>query len=298
VRLPPWNVRDFLLLFCGGGACSSERQHEVLVRDAVPWLGRACGGTTSLHPPCPHFENFLLGNKEALRLPFILVAMGQRYSLLVNVNFNQCNNTVDELLKQNQTRYFLKGRSYGTLTYPSCLELCHNGIDLWTFDEIAGRFTLWLFPAVVLIAHFHYAPISFLNTCAITLHHLSSPIDAMHSLIIRLELQRRCLHLSEYVLRQYPSAPIDRNLNAPFRHDRSRDSRDLAAIWCAYDELGYNVCKEDIAEPRDEWEWLYTKEAAYRLTINRTESATDVGGCYRLYRCHHRRFRPNKDHTG
>ncbi|KAI9769912.1 MAG: hypothetical protein M1839_003313 [Geoglossum umbratile] len=179
--------------------------------------------------------------------------MGKYYSLDRNADFALCQN-----------------RTNGTLTYPQCQILCGSGVDLWPFDEITGRFTLWLFPAVVLVAHFHYAPISFLNTCAITLHHLSSPIDSMHSLIIRLELQRRCLHLAEKVLQK--NRENQENRNNPFQGDLHQDSRHLAAIWCAYDELGFSVTQGDIKEPRDNREWLLAKEAAYRLTTNRTES--------------------------
>jgi len=213
--------------------------------------------------------------------------MGQYYSFAINADFKGCKLRVDDLARQLNTSYFqnssnfqntpyfqnasyfhdasyLNSQSGPILTYPSCQKLCGSGIDLWPFDEITGRFTLWLFPAIVLIAHFHYAPISFLNTCAITLHHLSSPIDSMHSLIIRLELQRRCLHLAEEVLQ--------RNRDNPFQGDLHQACRRLAAVWCAFDELGFNITQNDIKEPLDNREWLLANEAAYRLTTNRTES--------------------------
>ncbi|KAI9858392.1 MAG: hypothetical protein M1813_007496 [Trichoglossum hirsutum] len=201
--------------------------------------------------------------------------MGQPYSLYANVNFSQCNETAEDLLRRNLTQYFHVVRSRGTLTYPACVELCHNGIERWPTDQIVGRFSLWLVPAVVLIAHFHHAPVSLLNTCAITFHHISSPIDSMRSMLTRLELQRRCLHhVEEEVRRERPAVCSGslRRLNAKFRHNVHPDNRHLAVIWCAYDELGCTQMIDTIREPLDRIEWLYTKEAAYQLTTNRTET--------------------------
>ncbi|ERF76030.1 hypothetical protein EPUS_01363 [Endocarpon pusillum Z07020] len=196
--------------------------------------------------------------------------MGLPYSLLANVDFESCK-TVSE-----------------RLTYQSCVEHCGNGIDIWPADQIAERFTLWLVPAVVLVAHFHYASISWANTLIIVSHHFSSPIDSMRSMLARLSIQRRYLHLAELVHQVHGGVRSGyesnhgylHHLRTASRHEVHADSQHLAVIWCAYDEFGLrDVSKtlDDVEEsplnwPCDDEEWLYIKEAAYQLTNNRTES--------------------------
>lgn len=211
--------------------------------------------------------------------------MGQRYSLVANVDFGACYKVVSELLEKNQTQYFQPGLRSGILTFDSCRHLCGNGIDVWPADQIAERFTLWIFPAGVLMAHFHYAAISLANTLFITSHHISSPIDSMRSMLTRLSIQRRYIHLAEEVHQVYGGvrSGFERDkgfLRHLFRHEVHPNSQHLAVIWCAYDEFGLgDVSKtlDDAKENPYNWpcgdeEWFYVKKAAYQLTTNRTES--------------------------
>lgn len=198
------------------------------------------------------------------------VTMGQPYSLLANVDFESCKKVSENL------------------PYQSCVEHCGNGIDIWPADQIAERFTLWLVPAVVLVAHFRYPSISSANTLIIMSHHFSSPIHSMRSMLARLSIQRRYLHLAERVHQVHGGVRSEyegnhgylHRLRTASGHEVHADSQHLAVIWCAFDEFGLkDVSKtlEDVEEnplnwPCDDEEWLYIKEAAYQLTINRTES--------------------------
>jgi hypothetical protein len=238
--------------------------------------------------------------------------MGAAYDLKNNVDFERCWNVAQELYKNGSTQYFIKNPSYAneTLTYDACEKICGTGIDVYSSDEILGRFTLWLLPSAVLIGNYYFATISTWNTIVITVRHLSNPIDSLWSLLTRFELQRRLLHKADELVptevrrediedstegegeeAQGNGKPITRRasvitlpgeiihtVGAGLSHNICSPAYDLAAVLCTYDEFGYAL--ESFKQERfieleynfDEIEREIIKKAAHKLIINRTES--------------------------
>jgi hypothetical protein len=105
------------------------------------------------------------------------------------------------------------------LTLLGCEKLCHSGFELWPMQDTVPRLFLWLVPVVVLVVHFHFAPLSGLNICQVIFHLLGDPIDSMWSMLTRQEVNRR------FFRRATTSALLG--------------GQPLATILSAYDELGW-----------------------------------------------------------
>jgi hypothetical protein len=148
-----------------------------------------------------------------------------------NVDFGYCYdhkvktlNTSDE--SDTATQFFLWDRTHSyreqldhpLLTLVGCERLCNDGYELWPPEDTLLRLVLWIFPATVLIAHFHFAPLPARNICAVVAHLLGDPIDSMWSMLTRQEANRRF----------YRRATTSGLLNG----------KPVATIWSACEELG------------------------------------------------------------
>src|SRR6266487_5784140 len=76
--------------------------------------------------------------------------------------FSQCSPKVLNLnISDNKKQYFLSlDPSRPLLTLFGCEQLCGKGYELWPVQDTLGRFVLWVLPAIILIAHYHFAPLS------------------------------------------------------------------------------------------------------------------------------------------
>lgn len=149
-----------------------------------------------------------------------------------NVNFTYCYqynvstlNTSD--LSDNKIQYFLFDSATGErirpdepyLTLYGCEALCHDGYQLWPAQETLQRLLLWVVPSLVLIAHFHFAPLPAANSLAVIAHLLGDPIDSIWSMLTRQEACRRF----------YRRAASSKLL----------PKQAIATVWSAFDELGW-----------------------------------------------------------
>jgi hypothetical protein len=204
------------------------------------------------------------------------ISLFRRSNFQNNVDFVQCRNDPT-----------LKG-STSALSLSVCETTCGNGIDVWPWDQILGRFVLWLVPTLVLIGNFHYAPLGFFNnTIHVTLHHLSDPIHSIWSMLVMQEVQRRLLRRAKIVcshpiaIRAGSGDSIFRKLLKRYFHHETYDKRSkcLAAIFAAYDEFGCHSFQalSDVSRLNlnpDQWDII--EEVGFRLTKERTESQTQT----------------------
>ncbi|KAF2474428.1 uncharacterized protein BDR25DRAFT_392096 [Lindgomyces ingoldianus] len=114
-------------------------------------------------------------------------------------------------------------------TYPGCLSHCGSGFELDGIDDIIGRFFLWLVPALILGAHFHFPPLSTRNTLAVCAMLLGNPIGSLSSMLTRLEK----FHHGYRQAREHGIA-------GPEDGDSEDVAADVAAVCVACDELGFN----------------------------------------------------------
>lgn len=208
------------------------------------------------------------------------------FRFIHNADFDRCSKEVLKSPCNDQIQCFPPDGRRRTISLSFCEEICHDGFDLWPVDQTLARFSLWLVPAVVLIAHFHYAPLSMWNTFAVALHNVSSPIDSMWSMLTRQEIQWRYLRLAETYFGvqkgNHRHGGFLCNLTGYFRHERivSEHSQHLAIVWSAYDEFGWTDASKSAMTIQakgfeyslDERELDFIRYASHQLTINRTES--------------------------
>lgn len=149
-----------------------------------------------------------------------------------NVNFAYCYEyNVSTLntsnLSDNKIQYFLFDSATGErirpnepyLTLYGCEALCHDGYQLWPAQDTLQRLLLWVVPSLVLIAHFHFAPLSAANSLAVIAHLLGDPIDSIWSMLTRQEASRR------FYRRAASSKLLPKHA--------------IATVWSAFDELGW-----------------------------------------------------------
>jgi hypothetical protein len=105
------------------------------------------------------------------------------------------------------------------LTLAGCEHFCGTGIQIWPAQDTLGRLVLWVLPVTVLIAHYHFGPLSVRGKIAVVAHLLGDPIDSLWSLLTRQEVYRRLYHRSKKV--------------------EPKLADDIATIWAAYDEVGW-----------------------------------------------------------
>ncbi|KAI9856199.1 MAG: hypothetical protein M1813_009216 [Trichoglossum hirsutum] len=106
------------------------------------------------------------------------------------------------------------------ITLGFCEQVCGPGYMIWSWDDTLQRITMWVFPAVLLLVHFHFAPLGMGNTCNIILHILGDPLDTLWSLMTRQEVNRRLFRRAK-------------------EYSKGDEFRHIATVWSAYDELGW-----------------------------------------------------------
>lgn len=213
-------------------------------------------------------------------IPVLLFACfpAASYHLDRRVNFESCyNNKIKQLngsdCAQNEFQVCpLEPKPSSTalslviLTREGCNHYCSDGTGLWPAKETMGRFVLWVLPAVILIAHFQFAPLSAWNTCSIVIHLLGDPVDSMWSMLTRQEVNRRLHRLATHS--GLPEAFVN--------------------IWAAYEELGWhevssftirNLCKWNTAANPGP---MFTRTSARISLLNHVESYLIKRASYRL----------------
>jgi hypothetical protein len=79
---------------------------------------------------------------------------------------------------------------------------------------------MWVVPAIILIAHFHYSSLGMRNTCAVIAGLLGNPIGTLWAMLTRQEIHRRCYTRVSQVL-------------------EDSIAKDVAAVAAACDEYGW-----------------------------------------------------------
>jgi uncharacterized membrane protein YeaQ/YmgE (transglycosylase-associated protein family) len=165
---------------------------------------------------------------------FILIFSCQvpAWRFVNNVNFTDCFESIVAKTKQDcrdtETQIcifdpvtkFWENEGQVYLSEPGCERLCGDGYGYWEIQDTLLRLVMWVIPTAILLAHFHFAPLGFLNALYSILHILGDPIDSMWSMLTRQEVSRRHYQRARTTLTGTSTAA-------------------LAAIWCAYDELGF-----------------------------------------------------------
>lgn len=172
-------------------------------------------------------------HQSAIFATFLLIIFfspkSSAFRLVQNADFNYCFNTyvinfnISNITDTNQ--YFRYDSVTGQrinpdrplLSLQGCENLCHDGYQLRPLRDTLSR--LVVFPAIVLISHYHFAPLGVKNTVAVIIHLTGDPIDSIWSMLTRQEANRRfyrCAVQSKLI----------------------RDQT-VATIWSSYDELGW-----------------------------------------------------------
>jgi hypothetical protein len=155
------------------------------------------------------------------------------FSFKQNVNFDYCwNHTVSFFNKtdysDDKRQFFPWDRTHSyrlnltdpLLTLFGCESTCGNGYELWPADDTLLRITMWVFPAIVLLVHFHFAPLGTANKFSVIAHILGNPLDTLWSMMTRQEVNRRLYERAR-------------------RYSDGHEFKHIATIWSAYDELGW-----------------------------------------------------------
>ncbi|KAK3320369.1 hypothetical protein B0T19DRAFT_434353 [Cercophora scortea] len=148
-----------------------------------------------------------------------------------NVNFTACYHDIVRHIPQNcsdpsnQVCIFngagvLTNPDRIFITYQTCQRLCGDGYGLWDPKDILLRISIWMVPAVVLIAHFHFPPLGARNMVCVIAHMLADPIDTLWCLLTRITTRRFLLRKAE--------------------DSRLLSAGAVATIWAAYDELNFH----------------------------------------------------------
>jgi hypothetical protein len=183
-------------------------------------------------------------------------------ALITSANFSQIH--PDWFSNSDPTRPLL-------LNYKGC-ELCAGtGSQLWSAQDTLSRFALWVMPAVVLIGHFYFPPLSRWNPVKVVTRLLGDPIDSMWCILIRQEINCRLLRKAEGI--QY-SVRFEIN-------DARRKAlvEAIAVVWMACEEVGWRHLNSEAFERLEQSgielsnkEVLAILRASRRLTANRSSS--------------------------
>ncbi|KAK0636441.1 hypothetical protein B0T17DRAFT_519154 [Bombardia bombarda] len=158
-------------------------------------------------------------------------ALGSAFRWVGGVNFTACyDNSVKNLAQNcsdtaNQVCLFdgngvLTNPNRIFITYEACERLCGDGYGLWETKDTLLRISLWVIPAVILIAHFHFPPLGPANIACVIAHMLADPIDTLWCLLTRITARRHLLKRAE--------------------GNRLLGAGAVATIWAAYDELDFH----------------------------------------------------------
>jgi hypothetical protein len=201
------------------------------------------------------------------------------YHLDRGLNFDSCYNLKIKLLNvsdcgQNEFQVCplepkpssSTAQSPAILTLEGCKHYCGDGTGLWSANETMCRFVLWVLPAFILIAHFHFAPLSAWNTCNVVIHLLGDPVDSMWSMLTRQEVNRRLHRLT--INSGLPEA--------------------LVNIWAAYEELGWQEVSSFTFRIPGKWNTaanslpMFSRTPARTSSLNHVESYLIKRASYRL----------------
>jgi hypothetical protein len=206
-------------------------------------------------------------------LLLILISVVNGFEFYHNVDFLDCypnkiqklnksNCAQDELQRciWNSTGSYSPDPSRAVVSLGGCERLCGTGFDLWPARETLARFILWVVPAIILLVHFRFAPLSLGNVCAVIAHLVGNPVDSLLSMLTRQELYRR--------------------LKRRARKRFGRRGEFFATIWATYDELGWQEAStftEESIERRSDRslsdsEWYLVERGSYRLSCIRSEN--------------------------
>lgn len=266
-----WQPCDYnLYIFCGSPGslclappyfCSHSLPTQTLLSDNIT-LGILFGRPLRTLSEVEHHPIAMRSSVTLFILLVLVVSTTWAHHWVWNVDFDYCYDEVKNLntanLSDNRRQYFLFDPRTGQrihpdrvlLTLEGCEEICHDGYGLWPAQDTLLRLILWLLPAVVLVAHFHFAPLPATNICQVILHLLGDPVDSMWSMLTRQEANRRF-----------------------FRRATTRglqNGQPVATVWSAYDELGW---KDPSA-----FFFKSLRERAPTVPTNATPSPPTLGG--------------------
>ncbi|KAK3939172.1 hypothetical protein QBC46DRAFT_438313 [Diplogelasinospora grovesii] len=148
-----------------------------------------------------------------------------------NANFTACYNDIIQPIAQNcsdtanqvclyDPNGVLLNPNRIFITYSACERLCGDGYGIWDTKDILLRISLWVIPAIVLIAHYHFPPLGAWNMICVIAHILADPIDTLWCLLTRITVRRHLLRRAE--------------------DQRLLRGGSIATIWAAYDELNFH----------------------------------------------------------
>jgi hypothetical protein len=125
------------------------------------------------------------------------------------------------------------------LNYPGCKQCAGTGSQLWSAQDTLSRFALWVMPAIVLICHFHFPPLSLQNSIQVVMRLLGDPIDSMWCMLIRQEVNCRLLEKAKRIGDQIRLS--DSLRLSPRDEEILRTSlvEAIAVIWMACEEIGW-----------------------------------------------------------
>jgi hypothetical protein len=204
--------------------------------------------------------------------------MGHLDNFVPKTDFYACTETVKRLWDSGHRANFHPTPLFTprTLTYEGCIAVCGiggepaTGFSIWHWDDILNRFNLWLVPAVVLVAHYRFPATSLSNSVCLVARHLSDPIDSTHSLLSRLEVQKRFLILVKNEWARLSSA---KSTDARIEHCRK-----IAVVLAAFEVFGFNQFPDSNTYQTavkniltDTVALNHISKAAYDLTSNATE---------------------------
>ncbi|KAK4186289.1 hypothetical protein QBC35DRAFT_274004 [Podospora australis] len=146
-----------------------------------------------------------------------------------NTNFSDCYHNYVSQISQNcsDPNQVCMNDTYGEITHPglvflsygACLRECGDGYGLWEVKDILLRISLWVVPAIVLVAHYHFPPLGAWNTISVVVHILADPIDTLWCLLTRITVRRHLLQKAQ--------------------NSQLLSAGAIATVWAAYDELGF-----------------------------------------------------------
>ncbi|KAK4229183.1 hypothetical protein QBC38DRAFT_118397 [Podospora fimiseda] len=152
-----------------------------------------------------------------------------------NANFSACYANFVSKIPQNcsDERQVCVNNTFGDLTHPGhvyitydiCLAECGDGFGFWDIKDVLLRVSLWVIPAIVLIAHYHFPPLGAYNMICSVAHIVADPIDTLWCLLTRITIRHRLL-------------------------DRAKEwdllsAGAIATIWSTYDEFGFQDPSDD-----------------------------------------------------
>ncbi|KAK4162370.1 hypothetical protein QBC43DRAFT_356163 [Cladorrhinum sp. PSN259] len=164
-----------------------------------------------------------------------------------NIHFPTCYANFVSNIPQNcsDNRQVCVNDTFGDLTHPgqiyitydTCLSECGDGFGLWDIKDVLLRVSLWVIPAIVLIAHYHFPPLGAFNMICSVAHIVADPIDTLWCLLTRITVRQKLLKKA-----------TEWNLLS---------AGAIATIWSTYDEFGFQDPSDDFKTALDGLRTVY-----------------------------------------